>query len=86
MDVSHFLISIDEMLNGNFVPVDPKELGRCIDLHCTDQIEQEFRSKNHRMICFNDSNSYTLEQVGQINAELDRIFSALFPEKSSFEK
>lgn len=86
MDVSHFLISIDQLLKGNYIPVDPKTLGKCVALDSTDEIEREFLGQNHKMICFNDSDDYSEEQVAYINAELERILSVVFPKKSSFEK
>lgn len=85
MDVMHFLVTIDGILSGYFVPTSPKGLGCCINMDHFDEIRRVFANQTHQMICLNDSSSYTDHQIDEINDKLSEIFKEIFPKISSFE-
>lgn len=86
LDVMHFLITIENILSGRFIPKSPKGLGCCINMDSFDEISRVLVTHSHQMVCLNDSNSYSDHQLTAINEQLITIFGEVFPEKSSFER
>ena len=85
MDVFHFMVTAEDIFLGSFIPISPKNIGKCINLDEFDRIEKAFGEKKHMMVCFNDSDAYTDEMEAVINMKVDDVLSKIFAEKSTFE-
>lgn len=86
MDVSHFLITAEDILNGCFVPISPNNIGTCINIDDFVSIGRVFREKRYLMICFNDSNTYTKAETEKINERIENILNEFLSKKSIFEQ
>ena len=87
-DIMHQIISLWDIMEGNFYPVDQNYFGIKFGTLSKEipVIRKAFTEGNYRMICLNDSVDITEENFPQIKAELDSILFETFSQKSSFEK
>ncbi|MBQ4264926.1 MAG: Stealth CR1 domain-containing protein [Clostridia bacterium] len=88
LDILHQVFSLLEIMEGTFKPVPRSHYGVYFGelSKQSEQIEQAFLSKQHKMICLNDSIDVTLDNFERVKEELDSILLKAFPDKSSFEK
>lgn len=87
-DVNHQVVSLWDIMSGDFIPVDDKYYGIKFDALSKqiNEISAAFKEKNHLMVCLNDSVDVNDDNFAEIKSKLDCILDSAFPEKSSFEK
>ncbi|MBO5417829.1 MAG: Stealth CR1 domain-containing protein [Clostridia bacterium] len=86
-DLFHYVVTLWEVMQGDFVPVGVDYYGRKFgtlskDLH---EIDKAFASSKYKMICLNDSIDVTEQNFTNIKKNLDEILQRTFPNKSMFE-
>lgn len=87
-DIMHQIFSLWEIMKGTFIPVATDYYGVFFGTLSEqyEDVRKAFISKEHRMICLNDSVDVTEENFLQIKKQLDAILQTVFPDKSAFEK
>lgn len=87
-DVNQYLFRYWDLMSGNFYPIDPKRLGREINISedKLDEICKTVAEKKYPMICLNDSDEITKDRFSFVRDKINNSFMSLFPERSMFEK
>ncbi len=88
-DVSQYLFRYWDLAKNNFDPIDPRKLGKEIDI--TDEHIEEIcaviEEKRYPMICLNDTvEDFSDEQFRVIRDRINESFENVYPKKSEFEK
>ncbi len=86
LDVMHHLIAGDAMLSGEFEAITHKHWGKVFNMDRFERIQRAFEQQECLMVCFNDAESYTDDDIETIDKRLIEILNTIFPEKSVFEK
>ncbi len=86
--VSHQLISLWDIMEGNFHPVPCEHHGKGFwnPINQLEEIQDAILGKKFRDICINDSEFVSHEEYMTAKKVIGRSFELVFPEKSSFEK
>lgn len=87
-DVTQYLFRYWQLASGNFVPINPKKLGRVYDIvPNTEPYCSAIAGQEHAMICLNDMEDIVDPgEFDRVVHEIRAAFEAILPEKSQFEK
>ncbi len=88
-DVSQYLFRYWDLARNNFIPINPKKLGKEIDITTgnLDEICATIIKKRYPMLCLNDT-VLTFDEAGfnDIKIKINQCFDTVFPNRSRFEK
>lgn len=87
-DVMHQIMSIWEMMNGDFNAVSMEHPGRVFSSPASqmDQILDAVGGEKYLSICINDSEYVSHEAYLRLKEQISERMESVFPQKSSFEK
>ncbi len=87
-DVSQYLFRYWDLAGNHFTPIDPKKLGKELDITAEklDEICTAIREKRYPMICLND----TVEDLNEkqfiwMRDRINESFECIYPDRSGFE-
>lgn len=83
-NVNHWLMENWQLLNGGFIPVNPKRYWH-IEEQITPKIADKIFSNAYTCVCINDVEC-TEDQFEKQKIIIQQKFQEIFPDKSSFEK
>lgn len=84
-DLSQWLVRYEQLASGRFAPVGMKDTKLvALSESGMPQLERDILSGRYAMVCMNDSND--IRDTEAVRLALKGIFTALLPEKSSYER
>lgn len=86
-DITTQIFTMYDMVTGNFIPVNKDYYGKMFGHLSTqaNEVADAIRSRQFRVICYNDSVDVTEENFEEIRAVIETALKDAFPNKSSFE-
>lgn len=88
-DVSQYLYRYWQLCKGDFMPINPKKLGKEININIKtiDDICNCIENKETNMLCLNDSDEVIDDkEFNMLKQRIINSFERIYPEKSGFEK
>lgn len=87
LDYTHQLVSLWDIVQGKFIPVDKNHYGYYFEdfTHDMDRVRDAFEKQKYKTVCLNDTALVKEMEFETSKKEIISMFEDLFPEKSEFE-
>ena len=87
-DPNHQIFTIQEIVDGNYIPMTKQSLGRHFWQISTQfkEIASTLHDDKVKIICINDDRDINADNFEHYQSELHKIFEEKLPHKSNFEK